>query len=87
MTTLRALARVVVAGVAYVVAAVRHWFEVERAFSEMSIRIARRRMEDQQRKARAAGYRGPIDPGGRWLEDLAAGRIDHNGNPLPYQET
>lgn len=39
---------------------------------------------DQQREdaaARVLGYRGPVDAGGRWRNDLAAGRVDHWGWP------
>lgn len=73
MTTLRALARVVVAGVA--VLAIRSRFWVRRMAG-----VPRWTTVEHERAAQALGYRGPLDPGGRWLEDLAAGRIDHDGN-------
>lgn len=87
MIALRALARVVHAGVDLFVAAAIRWFDAERSFEELSAALARRRMEDAERKAFLVGYHGPIDPAGQWLEDLSAGRIDHGGNRLGHQET
>lgn len=80
MTTLRALARVVVAG-------------VDLLFTRFALALdrwagrPRWTKAEAERRAAAVGYRGEIDPDGMWLEDLAAGRIDHDGNPRPYQET
>lgn len=43
--------------------------------------------EEAERKAFLVGYHGPIDPAGQWLEDLSAGRIDHDGNPREPKAT
>lgn len=74
MTALRALARVVVAGVDLAL------FRIRRALGGLARGGAPLWTYDEaEAKARAVGYRGPLDPAGRWLEDLAAGRIDHDG--------
>ena len=80
MTTLRALARAAWAGAALATA------HAQRAVARLT-HAERRRTEawwaDQRYKAAVVGYRGPIDPGGQWIEDLSAGRIDHDGRPRP----
>lgn len=82
MNTLRALARVVTAGVDLAL------FRVRRAFGSLACDGGPLWTHDQATaKARAVGYRGPIDPAGQWLEDLSAGRIDHDGNPRKPRAT
>lgn len=75
MTILRALARVVVAGVDLLLT--RFALALDRWAGR-----PRWKQEEAERRAAAVGYRGPIDPYGMWLEDLAARRIDHDGRPI-----
>ena len=79
MTTLRVLARVVVAGVDLL--ATRFALALDRWAGR-----PRWNQEEAERRAAAVGYRGPIDADGFWLEALAAGLIDHDGNPLDVSE-
>lgn len=74
MTALCVLARVVVAGVDLALSHVRHVWRRATARPRWPRDVA-------EAKAAAVGYRGPIDPAGQWIEDLAAGRIDHDGRP------
>mgnify|MGYP001292902752 CR=1 FL=1 len=71
---LRALAAVVVAALEWAVTAARtSWHRATTADDDAAA------LAYEADVARTVGYRGPVDAQGRWLDDLAAGRIDHDG--------